>query len=158
MDESKFNLWRATFSFCFVDGFLSPEETSYIEERLKSLALSPEQRNTLMQDLKSPPDIEKLFTLIQRPADRGILINNIRVLSRLDGLAPAEKQKIDALQKRVMERVNLEELNRVIAEDERASYHEDEVYKVDNKSSYIESTLKRLLKAMNPGDYKFPKS
>ena len=94
MDDSKFNLWRATFSFCFVDGFLSQEEQGHIEE-VKTAVLS---------------------------------------------------------------KLNMQQLNQTIADDEKASYHEDEVYKIDNKSSYTEAVIKSLLKALNPGDYKFPKN
>lgn len=91
MEDSKFNLWRATFSFCFVDGFLSPQESEYLEEKMNALPFSADQKRILMSDLKSPPDIESILPLITKPADRGFLINNIRLLSRIDNLSPSEK-------------------------------------------------------------------
>ena len=158
MDDSKFNLWRACFSFCFVDGFLAPQEQKWIESKLASLAFSEAQKQILINDLKSAPDIEKLLPLIKSQADRGFLINQIRFLSKLDSeLSSNEKAKIDEMQKSVMSRINMESLNDIIAADEKASYHEDEVYKVDNKHSYIERMVKRLMKLANLGDYKFPK-
>ena len=107
MEDSKFNLWRATFSFCFVDGFLSPEETSFIEEKVKALPFSKEQKEILMKDLSFPPSIDKLLPLITAPADRGFLINNIRLLSRIDNLSPAEKVKIESLTQEVLKKINL---------------------------------------------------
>ncbi len=158
MENSKFNLWRATFSFCFVDGFLSPEEANYIEEKVKALPFSPEQKKILMGDLMTPPSIESLLPLITSPADRGFLINNIRLLSRIDNLSPAEKTKIDLLHAEVMKKIDLTATTKVVADDELASYHEDEVYSVANKNLYSERIIKNLMKTLNPGDYKFPKN
>ena len=157
MEDSKFNLWRATFSFCFVDGFLSPQESDYVEEKLSTLQLTADQKKTLMSDLKSPPDIEKLLPLITKPADRGFLINNIRLLSKIDNLSPSEKEKIALIEKRVMSKIDMDSLETKIAQDELDSYDEEEVYKVHNKNLYSEALIKNLLKKINPGDFKFPK-
>lgn len=158
MDDSKFNLWRACFSFCFVDGFLDPEEQKWIDSKLTTLSFTEAQKKILLRDLKSPPDIDKLLPLITKPADRGFLINHIRMLSNLDSkLSSSEKAKIDEMHKGVMSKIDLNALNDIIAADEKASYHEDEVYKVDNKHSYIEKVVKDLMKFLNPGDYKLPK-
>jgi hypothetical protein len=146
MDDSKFNLWRATFSFCYVDGFLSPEESDYVADKLKNLPFSEDQKKTLMSDLKSPPDIDKLLPLITRPADRGFLINHIRLVARIDNLTDSEKTKIKSLEEKVLSRVNLTELNHIIAADEAASYHEDEVHQVTNKNLYSERVIKNLMK------------
>jgi hypothetical protein len=158
MDDSKFNLWRATFSFCFVDGFLSKEEQSHIEEKLSILKFDEAQKSILMKDLRSPPDFNSLLPLITKPADRSFLINHIRVLAKIDdNLSLEEKAKIEEVKSAVLSQLNLKELNQTIADDEKASYHEDEVYKVDNKHSYAEAVIKSLQKALNPGDYKKPK-
>lgn len=157
MDESKFNLWRACFSFCFVDGFLDPAEEKWIHEKLANLNFSDEQKKTLLADLKNPPAIDKLLPLITKPADRGFLVNNLRQLSKIDHmLSDAEKTKIEAVRSGVISKLDMVGLEKIIEEDEKASYHEDEVYKVHNKSSYIERTFRGLQKILNPGDYKFP--
>ncbi len=157
MDNSKFNLWRATFSFCFVDGFLSPEETSFIEEKVKALPFTKEQKEILMKDLKVPPSIDNLLPLITSPADRGFLINNIRLLSRIDNLTQSEKVKIEALTSEVLKKINLAAVTKEVEVDEMASYHEDEVFEVVNKNLYSERIIKSLMKKLNPGDYKLPK-
>ena len=157
MDDSKFNLWRATFSFCFVDGFLSQEEQAHIEEKLGLLKFDEHQKSILMKDLRSPPDFSSLIPLITKPADKSFLINHIRVLAKIDDtLSVEEKAKIEEVKNAVLSKLNLPELNKIIADDEKASYHEDEVYKVDNKHSYAEAVIKSLQKALNPGDYKYP--
>ena len=159
MDDSKFNLWRATFSFCFVDGFLSKEEQSHIEEKLSILKFDEAQKSILMKDLRSPPDFSSILPLITNPTDKSFLINHIRVLAKIDdNLSSEEKKKIEEVKTAVLSKLNMQQLNRTIADDEKASYHEDEVYKIDNKSSYTEAVIKSLLKALNPGDYKFPKN
>ena len=157
MDDSKFNLWRATFSFCFVDGFLSKEEQSHIEEKLSILKFDEGQKSILMKDLRSPPDFTSLLPLITKPADRSFLINNIRVLAKIDHkLSVEEKARIEEVKTAVLSKLNFTELNQTIADDEKASYHEDEVYKVDNKHSYVEAVIRSLQKALNPGDYTMP--
>lgn len=157
MEDSKFNLWRATFSFCFVDGFLSSQESDYVQEKLEALPFTAEQKKTLMTDLKSPPDIDKLFPLITKPADRGFLVNNIRLLSRIDNLSPSEKEKISSIEKKVMSKIDMEAVEMKVALDELASYDEEEVYKVHNKNLYSEKLIKSLMKKLNPTDFKFPK-
>ncbi|MES2526981.1 MAG: hypothetical protein V4598_07825 [Bdellovibrionota bacterium] len=157
MENSKFNLWRATFSFCFVDGFLSQEESNYIEEKVKALPFSPEQKKILMGDLMAPPGINQLLPLITSPADRGFLINNIRLLSRIDTLSPDEKVKIETLTQEVLSKINLAGLTKDAEAAEIQSYHEDEVFAVANKNLYSERLIMKLMKLMNPGDYKFPK-
>ncbi len=157
MDESKFNLWRACFSFCFIDGFLTAEEEAWIYSKIDSLKFSDNQLTTLKRDLKNPPDIDNILPLITKPADRGFLINHIRILSKIDNeVSQEEKVEIERIYNLLMLKVNLPQLSSLIAEDEKASYHEDEVYKVNNKHSFIEKLLRGLQKIMNPGDYKFP--
>lgn len=157
MDQSKFNLWRACFSFCFVDGFLDPKEEQWIKEKITNLPFTQDQKQTLVNDLKNPPDVETLLPLITKPADRGFLVNHLRLLSKIDShLSSSEKVKIEAVNKAVLSKVDLVGLDKLIEADEKASYHEDEVYKVDNKHSYVEHLVKGLMKILNPGDYKFP--
>jgi len=115
------------------------------------------RKKILINDLKSAPDIENLLPLITKPVDRGFLINHIRILSTLDSeLSSSEKAKIDEMHKTVMSKIDLKVMNDIIAADEKASYHEDEVYKVHNKHSYVEKMVMDLMKLLNPGDYKFP--
>lgn len=157
MDSSKFNLWRACFAFCHIDKVIADQEKEWLLNKAETLKFTPEEKEILLNDLKSPPDMDKILPLITRPSDRGFLVDQIRVLAKIDGtLSPEEKQKIEEIKSAVLSRINLNELERTVAIDERESYSEDEVYKVHNKNSYFESVHRKLQKLINPGDYKFP--
>jgi hypothetical protein len=132
MDKSKFNLWRACFSFCFVDGFLSKEEQNWIETKLNSLPFSQDQKTLLMSDLKNSPDIDQLLPLIDRPADKGFLVNTMRTLSQLDHeISAAEKMKIENVLKVVMSRIDVESLS-------------EETSRIKDKRSYIDTVISAL--------------
>ena len=155
MDISKFNLWRACFSFCFVDGFLSVEERNWIDEKLDLLNFTDNQKTMLLKDLISPPNIEDIMPLISLPADRGFLVNHIRLLSKLDNeTTEVEKKKIEQIKAAVLAKVDLKALSVQIAELEKASFSDDEVFIITNRHSYVERLLKNLMKKMNSGDFK----
>lgn len=158
MNESKFHMWRASFSFCFIDGFFNAEERKWIEAKINSLPFSSEEKQILSRDLDSPPDISSLLPHITSAADRGFLINNIRLLSQIDGsLSEAERTKINALTQDILSRIDLNAAKKEVQDDELESYHEDEVYKIHNKTSLFEKVVRNLQKGINPGNHKFPK-
>jgi hypothetical protein len=157
MDSSKFNLWRASFSFCFIDGFLSPEESNWIDEKIKLLPFTKEQKDTLIKDLKDSPKLNELLPLITKPADRGFLANNLRILAKLDNqLSIKEKEQIDLMIDTILKGINLNELKKIVQDDEIQSYHEDDAYQIHNKHSYSEKIIKNLMKTLNPSDYVDP--
>ena len=157
MDLSKFNLWRACFSFCHVDAKLAAEEKKWLMEKSHLLKFTPEQKETLMGDLKNPPVIKMILPLITKPSDRAFLIDQMRFIAHIDGnLSPEEKAKITEIKNIVLSKINLTALEQQIAADEMASYHEDEVYKVDNDASFFERLHRYAQKIRNPGDYKLP--
>lgn len=154
MNQSKFYLWRACFSFCFVDGFLSPEEKAWVDEKLNMINFSDSQKQTLIKDLVSPPDIDQLLPLVTSPADRGFLVNHIRLLSKIDKtISEAEKKKIEMIEKAVLSKIDLKSLQGQVAQVET---EEDEFF-VHNKHSYVEKVLKGLMRKMGPEDYKQPR-
>lgn len=158
MDSSKFNLWRACFSFCQVDSKLAAEEKKWLETKSEILKLSPDQKQTLLKDVQNPPDINSILPLITKPSDRAFLVDQMRVIAHIDGnLSPAEKAKIDEVKNIVLSKINLTEIEKQIAAEDMASYHEDEVYKVGNEASIFERFHRYAQKIMNPGDYKLPK-
>jgi hypothetical protein len=158
MDSSKFHLWRGCISFCFIDSELSGPEKKWIEEKSQKLPFTAEQRITIAEDLNHPPDIRELLPLITKPSDRAFLVDQMRVLAAIDGKVTAEeKEMIREIKDYVLSKVYLPELEAIIAQDERASYHEEEVYQVHNKHSVLERMHRYFQKALNPGDYQMPK-
>ena len=157
MDSSKFNLWRACFAFCQVDSELAKKEKLWLENKSESLNFTAEQKSILLNDLNFPPEISSLLPLITKPSDRAFLIDQMRVLAHIDGrMSQAEQLKIEETKKVVLSKINLTELEQKIAALEMVSYHEDEVYKVDNESSFFERLHRYAQKVANPGDYKLP--
>jgi hypothetical protein len=157
MDSSKFHLWRACFSFCQVDNKLAVKEKQWLEQKAESLKFTSEQKEQLFKELQHPSELSEILPLITRPSDRAFLVDQMRVLAHIDGeLSDIEKNKIQEIRKLVLARVNLTDLENKIALDEMASYHEDEVYKVNNKDSFFERLHRYAQKVVNPGDYKLP--
>lgn len=157
MDSSKFNVFRACISFFHVDASVAQAERAWIEEKSELLKFTAEQKAILLKEVDQPAQFQDILPLITKPADRAFLVDQIRILSRVDGsLSPLEKQTIEKIKEKVLSKVDMNKLETIIAKDEEASYHEDEVYQVYNKHSIFESLTKKILKVLNPGDYKFP--
>lgn len=158
MDSSKFHLWRACFLFCRIDGVVNAAEKKWMSEKIMTLPFTPDQKKILLDDERSSPNIDLLVPEITKPSDRAFLIDQMRVLAKIDGsVSEEEKAKIESFRQKVLAKVDLNKLEKTIAEDEKASYHEDEVYKVDNESSWFERLHRYVQKTANPGDYKIPK-
>lgn len=157
MDNSKFHLWRACFVFCSIDGVIEEVEKKWIKEKKLKLNFTPEQRTIISNDETHAPKISDLIPLITKKSDLGFLVSQMRVLASLDGyFHPEEEAKYKKIKEVVLGNIDLVALNEIIKEDERESYHEDEVYKVYNEDSIFEKSLRKIQKILNPGDYKFP--
>jgi hypothetical protein len=157
MDNSKFHLWRACFVFCSIDGVIEEVEKKWIKEKKLKLNFTPEQRKIISNDETHAPKISDLIPLITKKSDLGFLVSQMRVLASLDGyFHPEEEAKYKKIKEVVLGNIDLVALNEIIKEDERESYHEDEVYKVYNEDSIFEKSLRKIQKILNPGDYKFP--
>jgi hypothetical protein len=157
MDNSKFHLWRACFVFCSIDGVIEEVEKKWIKEKKLKLNFTPEQRIIISNDETHAPKISDLIPLITKKSDLGFLVSQMRVLASLDGyFHPEEEAKYKKIKEVVLGNIDLVALNEIIKEDERESYHEDEVYKVYNEDSIFEKSLRKIQKVLNPGDYKFP--
>jgi hypothetical protein len=157
MDSSKFHLWRACFVFCSIDDVVNEVEQEWIKEKKLKLNFTPEQRKIISDDETHRPKIRDLIPLITKKSDLGFLVYQMRVLASLDGyFHPEEEAKYKKIKEVVLGNIDLVGLNKIIKEDERESYHEDEVYKVYNEHSIVEKSLRKIQKIFNPGDYKFP--
>lgn len=139
MDDSKFNLWRACFSFCHLDS-LTSEEEAWMLEKMNSLKFSPDQIKVLKADMKAPPEIIPILGKISNPADRGFLVNQIRQIAHLDSkLSLVEQERIEILKNLVLSKLGMESLV-------------DEVGRIGNKtavSSEDESYYKALKSFFN---------
>jgi uncharacterized membrane protein YebE (DUF533 family) len=131
LDSSKFNLWRACFSFCQIDSVLSEPEKNWLNTKTQTLKFTNEQKTILAQDLKSPPDILKLISQITKPSDRSFLVDQMRVLAHIDGqVSDVEKAKIDEIKNIIMANIHVADLKNQIKDQT--------TQKVDRRS-YLES-------------------
>lgn len=156
-NESKFNMWRACIGAIWIDGELDVTEEKWISEKINNLPFTEEQRETLRSDLKGNIDFDQVLANITDKKDRAFLAHQMRVIGHLDqDFSQHEKDLYESWNKLVLKGVDLEALEKIIEEDEKASYHEDEVYKVNNRHSIFERVHRSVQRALNPGDYKFP--
>mgnify|MGYP000070699345 CR=1 FL=1 len=158
ISESKFNMWRASFSVVWIDGVLSDQEVDWINKKLSSLSFNQQQREIIQKDLEAQTPFNEIVPLVTHKPDRAFLAHQMRVISHLDGLDEIEKKAISNWKDAILKNIDLKKLEDEIAKDEMASYHEDEVFRVYNKSSVLERVHKAVAKIMNAGDYKLPKN
>ncbi len=115
MDSSKFNLWRACFAFCHIDGHVSVEEKQWIDNKLNSLKFTDDQRATLQSDLQSPPQILALLPSITKPSDRAFLVDQMRVLGFLDkDFSEVERKKMELVRQEVLAKINIKMIAKLL--------------------------------------------
>lgn len=159
LTDSKFNMWRACIAILVIDNRLDDKEKSWFEAKLKHIPFSEEQLAVLHADLANRVSFRDILPEISDKRDRAFLLHQIRVLGHIDGrFDESEKEAFKTLEKIILEKLDVEGIRAEIEALEIASYHEDEVYKVDNEHSAVEDLYKSFLKFLNPGDYKFPES
>ena len=97
-------------------------------------------------------------TYIEEKNDILIALARIEKGEATISLDEIEKKAISNWKDAILKNIDLKKLEDEIAKDEMASYHEDEVFRVYNKSSVLERVHKAVAKIMNAGDYKLPKN
>ena len=165
MNDDKFQLWRLALSCIHIDGKVTEQERVWFDQKISDLkknsilSFSSEQINELKQSLSKPlNDFEKEFDKISKPSDRAFLLHTLRVISHLDkDFSSEERALYTQLEQKVLKGVDVEAVEKITAEMEEQSYHEDEVYSIDNKSSRLEAALMKSLRVLNRGTHKYPK-
>jgi hypothetical protein len=159
LTESKFNMWRACIAILVIDNKLDSKEKDWFEAKLKHIPFNDEQLSRLHNDLVDKVSFLEIIPAITDKRDRAFLLHQIRVLGHIDGrFDESERSAFKNLEKIIIEKLDVEGIRAEIEALEVSSYHEDEVYKVDNEHSAVEGLYKSFLKFLNPGDYKFPES
>lgn len=134
MKDSKFKLWRATFSLVHLDHKVTKEELNWIEGKLKTLSLESDQHAQLVRDFKEKKSIKELYQDIKIKADQAFLLHQVRVISHLDNdYSEEEKAYFDKLEKLIMKNINLDQIkselgvvSKAIANAEKYQYLEDD--------------------------------
>ncbi len=92
--DSEFFMWRAVFAFAFVDSSLSMEEQELLYSYLAKARLSPEQKQTLKQDLLEPQSAEEMYKGISSTHDKERFCVLARALAWCEGDMDAQEVKI----------------------------------------------------------------
>lgn len=157
MAESKFNMWRSCVAAVHLDNLVTGEERKWVEEKIRKLPLSNDQRLILIADLETKVDFEEAFKKITDKKDLAFLLNTLRVIAYLDkDFSDVEKTSFKKLEAIVLKGINLEAITAEVEAMELQSYHEAEVYKNNNRASIFERVYHSFMKFINPGEYKFP--
>lgn len=139
LSTSAFYMWRCLVALAHADGKLQKEELDYFEKVFDNLpryyALTQAQRDAFANDLYTPQDIDALFSHINDPEARAVLIGFAEDLALIDGnLHPNEKDILQKLHLKNPRAYDTEELlgdirrdiekNRLLWEKERAAMRE----------------------------------
>jgi hypothetical protein len=157
MSNSKFNMWRSCIAVVHLDKLVTKEERAWVEDRIKNLPLSNDQRLILIADLENGLNFEESFKKITDKKDLAFLLNTVRVIGFLDkDFSEIEKNNFNKLESIVLKGIDLKAIESQVEEMEKQSYHEDEIYKDYNRGSVFEKIHHSFMRYLNPGDYNFP--
>lgn len=147
MTDSKFNMWRSCVAAVHLDNVVTPEERQWVEEKLKSLPFTNDQRQILKDDLEKGSNFEESFKKITDKKDLAFLLNTLRVISYLDhDFSVAEKKSFNNLEAIVLKGVNLERITAEVEAIREHSFSKEEVYKDYNSASKFEHIFHAFMK------------
>lgn len=100
--ESFFNMWRAIIVMAHADGVIHPKEKEFFDKvfanMARAYALTPQQAQTLDDDLKTAQNIDALLPQITDPEFRSLLLYFSQVVAWIDGnLSPDESELLRKL-------------------------------------------------------------
>lgn len=157
-NDSKFHMWRACIGVVWIDGDVDAAEEKWVKDKIEKLKFTPEQKEILYQDLKHNIDFALVLSKITDKRDRAFLAHQMRRIGHLDEVyCEHERNLFNEWNDMILDGLDLQALEQIIAEDEKASYHEDEVFKTHNKHSIFERMHMSAKKILNAGDYVDPK-
>ncbi len=141
VNDSKFNMWRASMAVIYLDGRVTKEEEAWAESKIQDLPFSSAQRNIIHGDLTHGLSIDKVLPLITHKPDIAFLLHLIRTIGHIDGCYDAsEKEAFKKLEEKIIKGLDLEALEEQVRTMEEQSYIPKKEELV-NKSSLIIRTI-----------------
>lgn len=92
INSSQFSMWRTLFAIAHADNVLAPGEIEYMAKVLEEVKFSPEQTETLKDDITNPKDIDLMFAGVTDVQDRIQFFDLARNLVWADGDFGQEEQ------------------------------------------------------------------
>ncbi|MFT6069931.1 MAG: uncharacterized membrane protein YebE (DUF533 family) [Bacteriovoracaceae bacterium] len=141
VNDSKFNMWRASMAVIYLDGKVTKEEEAWAESKINELPFSDAQREIIRNDLKSGLSIDTVLPLITHKPDIAFLLHLIRTIGHIDGCYDAsEKEAFQKLEQRIMKGLDVESLEKQVRTMEEQSYIPKKE-EIANKNSIIMRTI-----------------
>jgi hypothetical protein len=115
--ESKFNMWRACVAAVHIDKVVTPEEKKWVEDKIKSLPFTDEQKKLLNADLSNGADFEEAYKRITDKKDLAFLLNTLRVIAYLDkNFDKTEKESFNKLEAIILKGLDLKKITAEVEE------------------------------------------
>jgi hypothetical protein len=92
--ESQFYMWRTLFAIAHADDVVTDEEKKFMDEAIRDIPFSVEQKQTLRGDIETAQDIGKMFKSITDKQDQARFFRFAQQLVWVDGDYGPEEQKI----------------------------------------------------------------
>lgn len=94
LSDSRFHMWRAVFALAHADGKVTAEEARFMTIYLSRLSLSPDQQETLKNDIEQRQDVAAMFAKISVEKDIEDFFNFARLMVWSDGDFGAQETQI----------------------------------------------------------------
>ncbi len=94
ISESRFYMWRGVVVMIHADNLVAPQELSFINDYIKDMNLSPEQLETIFDDLKNPQNPHEIFSQITDEQDKKDFFALARAVAWCDGNFVKQEERI----------------------------------------------------------------
>ncbi len=110
INESKFQMWRGTIALVQVDNIVTREEKLWLDEHLKKVPFSQEQKDILKRDFTNGIKIDDILLDSLEPRERGMLVSFANTIFKRDGLVESEEIVLEELTQKILGDLNMNEI------------------------------------------------
>ncbi len=114
ISESKFQMWRGTIALVQVDNKVSNEEKLWLDEHLKKIPFTKEQKEILLNDFRNGIKLDDVLLASLDPRERGMLVSFANTIFKRDGLAPEEEVILNQLTEKILGDLNMSDLTKEV--------------------------------------------
>ncbi|PIK16369.1 hypothetical protein [Halobacteriovorax sp. JY17] len=114
ISESKFQMWRGTIALVQVDNKVSNEEKLWLDEHLKKIPFTKEQKEILLNDFRNGIKLDDVLLASLDPRERGMLVSFANTIFKRDGLVPEEEVILNQLTEKILGDLNMSDLTKEV--------------------------------------------
>lgn len=138
--ESYKNMWKAIISLVCVDGEITNEERSWVDEFINKAHLTPEEKEELAQEFHNPGDPFVHIENIKHPAHLSQLHHLANILFQSDYFDYREQVYLEKIQKFIESKIDL-----LSATRKSADYLKDFEEKTKKEKSQVKGLFLTLV-------------